>query len=71
MNECEQLELVLAICLIISEALPFLSKSDSCNGIINTLFCLIKKKDCKKPDIEEGAVAVYPPDIPRHRSTSL
>ena len=70
MNECETLELVLAICLVISEALPFLSKNDSCNGIINTIFCLIKKNECKKPDIE-NAVAVYPPDITRHRSTSL
>ena len=67
MDSCEQLELVLAICLVISEVLPFMSQKESCNGIINTIFCILKKNKCEKADIEQ-AIAVV---APRHRSTSL
>ena len=52
MEDCEKLELVLAILLGISELLPFIKNKESCNGIINTIFCMVKKgEQCK--DIED------------------
>ena len=48
MNTCENLELLLALLLAISEALPFIKDKQSCNGIINTVWCMLKKGKCKE-----------------------
>ena len=51
MVECENIELTLAILLIISEMLPFIKNNDSCNGILNTLFCMLKiSEECSNID---------------------
>ncbi len=70
--ECENVELLLSILLIISEILPFIKNKDSCNGVINTLFCLLKKNDDCISDTSsiasnetiDLAIPVAPPSAP-------
>jgi len=65
MDECEKLELTLSILLLISEVLPFVFGKDSCNGILNTIFCMLKKNDeCRQiPDHISVATIAEIPDV--------
>tara|TARA_R110000803_G_scaffold71950_1_gene135384 strand:+ start:354 stop:617 length:264 start_codon:yes stop_codon:yes gene_type:complete len=60
--ECGGISIALAILptlgLFISEILPYLHKTDKCNGILQTLVCMLKriinKEPCSADEIEQA-----------------
>ena len=72
--ECGSISIALAILptigLIISEILPYISKSDKCNGLLQTLICAIKhivnKEPCSSEDIQQVIQNFTPTNSPRN-----
>ena len=52
---------------LISEAMPFLKKQESFNGVIHTLICLLKGSKC----LAEQAILTLEPDIENGVKTQI
>ena len=71
--ECSGISVMLAILptlgLIVSEVLPYISKSDKCNGLLQTAICavkhLINKEPCSTEEIIEAIQRFTPTNSPR------
>ena len=75
--ECGGISIALAILptlgLIISELLPYLHKSDKCNGLLQTAVCaiqhIINKEPCNAEDIQQVIQNFTPQNSPRTNTT--
>lgn len=71
--QCGGISIALAILptvgLLVSELLPYLHKSDKCNGILQTILCgikhLINKEPCSAEEITEAIARITPLNSPR------
>lgn len=72
--ECGGISIALAILptvgLIISELLPYLHKSDKCNGLLQTAICaiqhIVNKEPCNAEDIQQVIQNFTPQNSPRN-----
>ena len=77
--ECSGISVMLAILptlgLIVSEVLPYISKSDKCNGLLQTAICavkhLINKEPCSTEEIIEAIQRFTPTNSPTNSSRVL
>jgi len=69
--ECGGISIALAIlptiAFLISEALPYISKKDKCNGVLQTCLCalqhIIKKEPCSSEEIEHAIQSIQSVNI--------